>query len=123
MQYHEAMIFVSFKKGPWKGAGNYSTLLGVITKMCETQAYDDEMFQFVYPFLARAMNKGKESSQIGTTGHMKDLFEYMPTARILTTAGSIAKRSRWFDLQNNLQEMLMEEPILLLATLLVALQQ
>ena len=94
-------------------------MLGLVTKLHDTQSHEDDLFQFVYPMLARAMNKGKASPHVGTIDHIKEMYDYLPKARILNLVGSIAKRSRWYDML----EMLTEEPIVLLATMLSALQQ
>ena len=124
MQWQEAQLFVSFKKGPFKGASN----LGVVEKTAEqyfaTQhALECPLFALAYPFIVRYMNQGVLPAKFGSREHMETTWDECRRSRWLRCSGTIVKRSRWFDTHAQLEENLPHFGVALLIILVIAMER
>ena len=52
-KHHEALVFTSFKKGPWKGASNFGLVNESMEQYFRTQSWRCPMFGVCYPLICK----------------------------------------------------------------------
>lgn len=120
----ETALLLSFRKGPWSGASNFSRLSAAAEDYFKHSTSDTcNIFAFLYEDIVLDMFPGESISNKGSGAHMSHTFECVKECPFWHLKGGKVKRSQWFQWQQEAPTLTRWWSTLLLVLLSHALDQ
>lgn len=119
--WNEACVLGAYRRGPWLGAANHGRVVAVFTNFWQASTHKSKLYRFCYPMIVRFMYKGQPPSNAYTEDHYSEVWLMLPFRSLLTSPGTKAKKSRWYQTVHNINCMYADLGLLMLISLVMAL--
>ena len=120
--WNEAAVLVSFRRGPWLGAANHTKMTGIFENYYATSDCKDALFRFAYPYIIFFMYRGQLPGNAYSEEHYQQIWDELPCRPLLRHPGSRAKKSRWYQLPQDVLSMKQDFGLLMLLCLRQAVE-
>jgi hypothetical protein len=110
----EKQVQMGFMGGPWCGAGFKQRMVEAAKEYYASETWECPIFQLCYPFICEDLYMGRPPLQVGTTEHMQEVWDALPSSPIWHADGiSKVKQNRWFSIFTRYEAMCKYEGIML----------